>query len=464
MPSEQDNEHTATIWQGFHHAWGYNHRLKRLGSYVRAEKGQPAVVGHTAASGTGGDTAHFSEYVTRVRAANVGFQTGWGETRVECPRAVTAAFRIKIDELPLDPELVGRERYAVVLNGFDLTAERHADKLVSFDLEVTDPVVTAEGTKVRFDILGSLRFDCRTAECQLWPLALEMEQVGRRGKGGETTEPPVPPTGDDRERRRGIENRPAIEAAVNWLKRQVAKLTDLETLKQGMLGRDEDRLRRRLFRLFGRKFFLRVLKWRIVTPYRLRVAYAIVGGDADALAVTESERFENSYDWDTETEIERETSGTQRIAVDGEPPEAYAVNTLGFKQLSLETTMDQTFGTSNPIQWGTGMHLLALDAAVREIAAVDGRVTAELDLFYKSWSEAMNEVITLTTWGALRSAGSARLQARLVLLQFREGTAETGLEVPGQSHWPGAGLNAREHPLAVCERPVESERGRARDE
>ena len=110
------------------------------------------------------------------------------------------------------------------------------------------------------------------------------------------------------------------------------------------------------------------------------------------------------------------------------------------------------------------MHLLALDAAVRQIVAVDGRVTAELDLFYKSWSAAMNEVITLTTWGALRSAGSARLQARLVLLQFRGGTAETGLEVPGQSHWPGAGLNAGDHPLAVCERPVKGERGRAGDE
>jgi hypothetical protein len=464
MASGRDSDRWATIWQGFHHAWGYNHRLNRLGSYVRAEEGQEAVVGHTAASGTGGDTAHFSEYVTRVQATNVGFQTGWGETRLECPRAVTTSFRIKVDELPLDAELVGRERYAVVLNGFDLFAERHADKLVSLELEVTDPVVYAKGTKMRFDILGSLRFDCRTAECQLWPVALEMEEVGRRGRGLETKAPPAPPAPDDHERRRGIENRPAIEHGVNWLKRQIARFTDLETLKHGMLGREEDRLRRRLFRLFGRQFFLRVLKWRIVTPYRLRVAYAIVGGDADALAVTESERFENSYDWDTETEIDREALGTLRIAVEGEPPQAYAVNTLGFKQLSLETTLDQTFGTSNPIQWGTGMHLLELDAAVRETRVVDGKVAAELDLFYKSWSVAMNEVITLTTWGALRSAGSSKLQARLALLQFREGTAEEGLEVPGQSRWPGVGLSAKDHPLAVCERPVKDERGRASDE
>ncbi len=455
MPN-RDNESWATIWQGFHHAWEYNHRLNRLGSYVKHEGDRPAsgqsLAGHTAASGTGGDTAHFSEFVTRVRAAGVGSQTGWREVRVECPRAVTASFRIPVDGLALEPDLVGRERHAVVINGFDLCADHHADKLIAFDLEVTDPVVTAEGTKIRFDILGSLRFDCRTAECQLWPVALEVEEVGRRGRPPVTDEPPSPPGGE--RRRRGIQKRPAIEQAVNWLKRQVATLTDLGTLKQGMLGREEDRMRRRLFRLFGRQFVLRVLKWRIVTPYTLRVAYAIVGGDADALAITESEAFENSYSWDTETEIEREALGTQRLTVEGEDPQAYDVNTFGFRQLSLETTLDQAFGTSNPIQWGTGMHLLEWDAAVRAIAAVDGRVEAELDLFYKAWSEAMNQVITLTTWGALRSAGCATLRAKLTLLQFKDATAEAGLKLPGQIRWPGGGLSARDHPRARLERPV----------
>jgi hypothetical protein len=455
MPSDRDDEQTATIWQGFRHAWEYNHRLNRLGSYVRSADGAGDLAGHTAASGTGGDAAHFSEYATRVRAdpAKVGFQTGWGEVRVECPRAVTAAFRIKVDELPLEPALVGKDRYTVLINGFDLYAERHADKLVSFDVEVTDPVVYASGTKIRFDILGNLRFDCRTAECQLWPVALEMEQVGRRGRPPERAEPPPPPA-----RKRGIEKRPAIEQAVNWLKRQIARFTDLDTLKQGMLGREEDRLRRRLFRLFGRQFFLRVLKWRIVTPYVLRVPYLVVGGDEDQLAVTQTRVFENSYDWDTETEIQRETLGTQPIVVEGEPPDAYAVNTFGFKQLSLETTLDQTFETSNPIQWGTGMHLLELDAAVREIEATDGRVAAQLDLFYKSWSVAMNQVITLTTWGALRSAGTATLKARLALLQVKNATAEP-FELPGEIHWPGGGLNAKDHPRALLERPVTGARG-----
>lgn len=467
MTTRQATDRWMTIWQGFHHAWEYNHRLNRLGSYVRCPSGDAnheALVGHTAASGTGGDTAHFSEFVTRVRAADVGFQAGRAETLIECPRAVTTGFHIRVDDLELAPELVGKERYAVVINGFDLFAEHHADKLISFDLEVTDPVVYADGTRMRFNIMGSLCFDCRTAECQLWPMALEVDRVGRRGRPPRTPKQKKQPDSSAGERapKRGIKKRPVIEQGVNWLKRQVAAFTDLENVKESIVGRGDHRLRRRLFRLFGRKFFLRLSKWRMVTPYVLRVEYAILGGASDALAVTESTCFEYTYDWDAEQEIEREEVGTGRIAVVGDSPDAYDVNTFGFKALSLETTLDQHFGASNPIQWGRGMHLLEWDAAVRDVEVVAGRVTGRLDLFYKSWSEAMNEVITLTTWGAVRSAGSARLGARLALLQFKEAQEER-LELPGRIHWPGGGLNARDHPRALHERSTRGVKGTTGD-
>jgi len=450
---------SATIWQGFHHAWAYNHRLNRLGSYVRpcqpADGEREAIVGHTAASGTGGDVARFSEYVTHVEAAGVGFQEGCGETTVECPRAMTTAFRIQVDGLDLAPELVGKETYTVLLNGFDLGAQRHADKLIAFDLEVTDPTVYANGTKIRFSILGELCFDCRTAECQLWPITLEMERAERREE--ETNSPGPSPT--EPPPKRGIRKRPAFEQGINWLKRQIARFTDLETVKQGIVGREEDRLRRRLFRLFGRQFFLRLLKWRIVTPYVLRVHYLIVAGDRDALRVSESDVIENSYTWDAETEIHREEVGSRPIAVEGEDPGRYALNTFGFQQLSLTTELDQDFGSRNPIQWGKGMHLLAWDVAVRSIETAEGRVTATLDLFYKSWSEAMNEVITLTTWGAVRSAGSATLRVRLALLQVSHAARGRQRRLPGQLYWPGGGLNARDDPRACFERPANGDRG-----
>lgn len=462
MPPEQRANSHTTIWQGYHHAWEYNHRLNRFGSYVRARRtdgGEEIVVGHAAASGTGGDTAHFSEYATSVQAEGVGFQAGQGETVIECMRAVTTQFRIKIEDLELAPDLLHKDNYTVVINGFDLYAQRHSDKLLSFDLEITEPTVYAAGAKMRFNILGSMCFDCRTAECQLWPFGIEIEDVGRRRKKGKMPEPLVKPSCPDApgsRPQRGIKRNPAIDKAVNWLKRQIVRFTDLENVKRWVLENDENPLRRRLFRILGKQFFLRLLKWRIATPYVLRVHYIIIGGDEDALHITESELCENSYAWDTEKEIHHAELGQCPIEIEGVDPQEYAVNTLAFKQLSLKTELDRDFGSDNPIQWGKGMHLLEWNAAVRDVEAKDGHVSARLDLFYKSWSEAMNEVITLTTWGALRSAGSARLGARLALLQFKEAIAEP-LVLPGRIHWPGGGLNAKDHPRARCERALESQ-------
>jgi hypothetical protein len=107
MPHDDTGLASATIWQGYHHTWKYNHRLNRFGSYVRSRlaNGQrETVIGHTAASGTGGDTARFSECVTQVQVAGVGFQSGRGETTIECIRAETTTFRIVVDGLTLAPQ------------------------------------------------------------------------------------------------------------------------------------------------------------------------------------------------------------------------------------------------------------------------------------------------------------------------------------------------------------------------
>ena len=456
MRREARSNATAAIWQGFHHAWEYNHRLNRFGSYVdvgQANGRDEITVGHTAASGTGGDTADFTEFVTPVEAANVGFQIGRGETTVECMRGVTTTFRIKVDHLALDPALVGKERYAVVLNGFDLTARHHADKLIAFDLEVTDPVVSADGAHVRFEILGTLRFDCRTAECQLWPFGLEMEDV-ERGKRTSAAHAAPPADGDAPRPKRGIRRSPPLEKAVNWLKRQIATFTDLENVKQSVLENEENRQRRRLFRLLGTQFYLRLLKWRIATPYLLRVHYLIIGGDGDALNVTPSDFHQNAYSWDAETEIHRESLGVLPVTVRGAPPAEWACNTFGLQRIALTTQLDREFSSENPIQWGQGMHLLEWCVAVRDVRPDGAGVTANVDLFYKAWSEAMNEVITLTTWGALRSAGRATVGARLALLQFKQAAPATQRALSGQLHWPGGGLNARDHPRARVERPL----------
>jgi hypothetical protein len=447
---------TFFIWQGYHHRWEYNHRLNRFGSYVSypedQSNGPEAVVGHTAASGTGADVAHFSEFVTGVQAEGVAVQPGQGETLVECLRGATTPFRMKI-ELDLEPELAGKDNFTVIINGFDLYADAHSAKIVSFDLEITDPTLYAKGAKLRFNILGSLCFDCRSPECQLWPFRLEVEDLNRQGTRPEKAEtaPPTPP------RKRGIPRR-RVEKAANWLKRQLVTITNLDEVKRSVIGEDQDSPRRRLFRIVNKRFYLRLFKLRLPTPYVLRVHYLIIAGDADALQVTESDMFENSYAWDLENEIHQEELGIQSIEVEGDNPQGYQANILAFKHVSLELTLDEKLGTSNPVQWGKGIHFLEWSVAVRDTQIANGRVTAKLDMFYKCWSEAMNELITITTWGAFRAAGRARHAARLSLLQFKHASASQPLEMAGQIHWPGRGLSAKQHPRAYFERPIALDR------
>ncbi len=436
----------AAIWQGWHHAWEYNHRVNRFGSYVRHANGGSPVVGHTAASGTGGDVAHFTEFVTEVQAEGVDFIPGHAATIVECPRNNATPFLIKVSDLPIPPETQGKASYNVILNGFDLYAQDHSDKLIAFELEVTDPIVYQGGQKLRFSIVGRLRFDCRSPECQLLPIGLEFEEIEPR----EHDEKP------EREferahKKRGIDKH-RVDNAVQWVKQQLVRLTNLNEVKASIIGKDEDALQRRLFRAFGKRFFLKMLKWRITTPYVLVVHYVIIAGDDDALHVTESDFIEHDYDWDMETEIHMADCGTLPVEIEGEP--GCAASTLGFRHISMAVTLDEELGTNAPVQWGKGMHFLAWSTAIRDITVEGSTVRAALDLFYKCWSEAMNEVITLTTWGAFRAAGRAHFGVRLALLQFVEGEVRPQAGLPGHIRWPGGGLSAKRHPQATYERPV----------
>lgn len=457
MNSRSGDSHSAVIWQGYQHRWEYNHRVNRFGSYVRQRLRQDGtagtVVGHTAASGTGNDTAHFCEYATEIRSAEgVAFQPGSGETVVECQRGDITPFVIRVDDLDLSPELQGRDRYTVVLNGFDLYALQHSEKIVTFDVDVTEPLIYAGGTKARFYIVGHLCFDCRSPECQLLPIRLESEVV--QGDEHEEIELDDPALAPERPRR-GLDRR-KFDRAVHWIKRQLATLMDVEEVKRSLQARDEDAPRRRLFRFLGRRFYVRFFKWELSAPYALNVHYLLVAGDRGALAVRDSHLFEHEYSWDLEHEIHREEVGVLPVTVHAEDVESYAVNTLAFRRLSMDIAIDEKLGTEDPIQWGKGMHLLEWSMAIRDIEpAMDG-VRARLDLFFKCWSEAMNQVITLTTWGAVRGAGRARIGARLALLQFKSATMGGQREMPGRIYWPGGGLNAVGDPRSRFERPFKT--------
>ncbi len=458
MPLTPQRCSSAAIWQGFEHQWEYNHRLNRFGSYVRrliTENGLiSAVVGHSAASGTGEDMAHFREFVTEVAGVGgVAFQTGVAETIVECQRGDLTPFVIRLKDLELNPALQNRDQYTVVLGGFDIYALEHSEKIMTLDLEVTDPTLERDGTRLRFSMLGELCFDCRSPECQLLPVRLEVERVAAGPDQESESEVPEVPEMPDLRPKRGLDRR-QVDRVARWLKRQLAQLTDVEDVKQSVVGEQGDILRRRLFSLFGRRFFLKFLNWRLSAPYVIRVHYLIIAGDEEAFSVTESADFEHAYAWDMEHEIHQEEVGTLPVQVSGQDPRAYAVNTLAFRHIFLDVAIDETHGSDDPIQWGKGMHFLEWCTAIRDIQPYDDGVTATLDLFYKNWSDAMNEVITLTTWGAVRAGGHARMGARLALLQFREAASSQQRALPGRIYWPGRGLSAQHDPRARFERRI----------
>lgn len=444
----------ALIWQGYHHAWEYNHRVNRLGSFVDYQPNGSGeyhwVAGHTAASGTGNDTAHFTEYSQVVEAEGVAFQPGVAEVIIECERTVLTPFHIRVKDVRLAEELHGRDKYVMILNGFDLYALNHSEKLITFDLEMDDPAISADGKLIRFNIMGNLCFDCRSPECQLLPMRLEIEDEKKQNTpiDAQSLEPPKP------RKKRGIDKR-RVDKAAKWFKQAVVRITNMEDVKRSVIGDDTDTLRRKLFRVFGKTFFLKLLKWRLMAQYKLHVHYLIIAGDADAFHATDSALLNNQYQWDLENEIYRDGKGVLPIAVGNDAKASFAVSTLGFKSVYMNITIDEKHGTEDPIQWGKGMHFLEWDMALRNIQAIDQGASAELDLFYKCWSEAMNEVITLTTWGAFRGAGRADFEARLTLLQFKQGKASEQIAMPGTLYWPGGGLSAVRDPRAKRVRPIE---------
>lgn len=155
----------GVVWQGFHHAWRYNHRLNRLGSYVqRTDESDPGwKTVHTAASGTGPDTAQFCDLYTVVDSPDVAFEATQAKLRLEGQEATSISASESV-ELSLDDEMAGLEEYAVVLNGFDIVAESDADKLMSLSVSVSEPTVPGDGT-LSFGIDVTFEGDCGTPEC-----------------------------------------------------------------------------------------------------------------------------------------------------------------------------------------------------------------------------------------------------------------------------------------------------------
>jgi hypothetical protein len=156
-PIEQDS---AVVWNGFTQVWGYNHRVNSFGDYVGPvecdAEGCHAELVHSAASGSGSDTASWRTSHTLVRAPGVRFVQGFTRFTVDLDDAEgeTHTF-VEAEDFPVEAGV-----QAVVLGGWDLWADADADRLADLDVAVGEVV---DG---RFDVTVSLGADCDSIECE----------------------------------------------------------------------------------------------------------------------------------------------------------------------------------------------------------------------------------------------------------------------------------------------------------
>jgi hypothetical protein len=181
--SSNHRNDTGVLWRGFRHAWSYNHRLSRLGSWVgascRMERPVPRSstanceynVGHSAAAGSGADNASFRDAYTELSGEAVGFRQGaetvrlQGKEKKPGPRDQTISGSEEVT-IRLDDDLKNYDEYTVLLNGFDAhTKSPPAAKIIDFEIGVSDPK-TVTNTELTFDIEYEVLMDCDSAECK----------------------------------------------------------------------------------------------------------------------------------------------------------------------------------------------------------------------------------------------------------------------------------------------------------
>ena len=168
-------EDAAFVWRGFSHQWQErNHRMNRLGNYIEGQacSSTPctATLVHGASSGIASDVADYKTYYSRVAANGVGFQAGYSSFTVSGDEnGVIRA--VKPVQVSVGSNLRDRDRYVVLLNGFNLCANGGAEAkkpvtvFFGIDGEHYDPYTST----VNFLVESWLEVDCDTAcpiECR----------------------------------------------------------------------------------------------------------------------------------------------------------------------------------------------------------------------------------------------------------------------------------------------------------
>ena len=157
------------IWQGFRHGWTYNHRLHRLGDFVRIDTRSDSTIKaehyHTAATGFGQDVATFTSYYTFAHLNGIESMQDKISLQLAGKRGTVAADTHTV-RIPLPASSSGQKKVIAFLNGFDLYTSQNAFKIESLNIELVDAEIDPSSGEIAVSLTGAIQMDCRSIECK----------------------------------------------------------------------------------------------------------------------------------------------------------------------------------------------------------------------------------------------------------------------------------------------------------
>ncbi len=161
-------EDAILLWRGFYHEWDErNHRMNRLGSYIDdidcSSSPCTGTLVHAASSGLDSDQSNYSIYYSKVAANDVGMKAGEVEFVLDGEENGVIHVTREI-QVTATGNLQGRDKYLVLLNGFDLCATDEAKKPITFYVHLRDEHYDPDTGTINFFLDLWLSVDCDTAE------------------------------------------------------------------------------------------------------------------------------------------------------------------------------------------------------------------------------------------------------------------------------------------------------------
>lgn len=165
-PASLPSYHKALIWRGYEHEWTYNHRLNRLGSYVKL-MGEQAIAVHASATGLGSDSTEATTFYSYVETPDVVFKEAVVKIQLAGEEG-DLMLKEQLSNIDIEPWMQGKMQYGAILNGFEIRSIAKADQLQMCSFMVEDPFYNKQTQQLQLLTHFNLVTNCRTIECNLF--------------------------------------------------------------------------------------------------------------------------------------------------------------------------------------------------------------------------------------------------------------------------------------------------------